>query len=327
MSDSYLKKPAAFIPPRERHPALRMPFTAIPSFVGNPDFNVIDINPEEVAKALQLYLERGSKLTGVSLDDINTGVLSLPTDQSKETIASLLGRGMRLFDAIVWLSAGRPATHTLKVDATLTKDNIPSLHEIARSVFYAYFFLVTQARYPAGEGDKDKPRVPNFLRTVMGMDEDQTVYMKRIVSFTPQKFDPKWVKYVQFKGLGQETLSRFGLGVAGYRMFGPFKLYEPKSDVSASLSPAITFAQTVAKKSATWDIHPLTRDPSVLTKRGNLNKNLGNLILEVFSEEQIAEMVTAKILYKKPDREPSNRNYLKWTAEDDISGTSDIFRQ
>jgi hypothetical protein len=300
-------------------------FTANNAFLGTPDFKVIDIDPLQVAKGLQAYLERGSKLTGVSLEDIDRSVTSLPTNPGSVTLAGLLSRGMKLFDAIVWLTAGRPTTHPLMVDAAKTEDSVPSLHSIARAVFYVYFFLVTQARYPVRQSGEGQPAVANFLRVVMGMNGNQADYVNVLCSFEPQKFDPAWVKFVSFGNLGQEALSRFGLGVAGYRMFGPFKIYAAKENLSVALQNAVAFARNVAVASPSWDVHPLTRKPEVLTRRGNLNKNLNNLILDVFTDEQISEMVTAKMLYKRPEREPSYRNYLTWTPEDDITGTALIF--
>jgi len=301
-------------------------FRATAPFLGNVDFKVIDIDPREVASGLQLYLERGSKLTGVSLEDIDRSVIELPADPKTVTLATLIEKGMKLFDAIVWLTAGRPASHPLQVDISKKKDSIPSLHEIARAVFYAYFFLLTQARYPVAKVGDGQPAVPNFLKAVMGMEGNQSDYVNMICSFSPQKFDPQWVQYVNFGNLGQEALSRFGLGVAGYRLFGPFKVYTAKPGISDELEAAVKFARRVAVAAPTWDVHPLTRKPEVLTKRGNLNKNLGNLILDVFTEEQINEMVKSKMLYKKPEREPTYRNYLTWTEHDDISGISEIFR-
>jgi hypothetical protein len=302
-----------------------MAFSATATFVGVPDFGLIHIDPQETAKAFQSYLDTASKLTGVSLDDIERSVIKLPTDPTRVNLVELLGLGMKLFDAIVWLTAKRPATHPLMVDGGMKKEDIPSMHDVARSVFFCYFMLVTQARYPVSSREQDKPKIPNFLRTIMGMQEEQHVYVERICSFEPQKFDPAWARHVKFTGFGQEVLSRFGLGVAGYRMFGPFGLYSPKSDISQDLMPAFMFAKNIAKAPSSWNVHPLTRNPNILTARGNLNKNLGNLILDSFTEEDIAEMVKAKILYGIPTREPTHKNYLQWTPEDDISGTSFIF--
>jgi hypothetical protein len=302
-----------------------MSFRAVPAILGVPDFNIQHIDPAEVAKAFQTYLDTASKLTGVSLDDIRLSVISLPADQSTMTLTDLLEIGMPLFDAVIWLTAGRPKDYALTVDATMKKEDIPSMHEVARSVFYVYFMLVTQARYPAPSTTREKPRIPNFLRVIMGMDEEQHIYVERICSFSPQKFDPAWAKYVQFDKFGQEVLSRFGLGVAGYRLFNPFALYTPRDDISDNLKEACAFARKVATSPASWEVHPLTRNPNVLTRRGNLNKNLGNLILDVFTEPQISEMVNAKILYAKPEREAAHRQYMQWGSNDDISGTTKIF--
>jgi hypothetical protein len=303
-----------------------MSFTASTNFLGTPDFKIIDINPQEIAKALQNYLDRGSKLTGVSLDDIKTAIPGDIANYRAVTLVQLLEAGMKIFDALVWLSAGRPASHPITRDPASTSESILSLHEVARAVFYNYFFILTQARYPVRSTTIEKPKVPNFLSVVMGMQGDQSVYVDRVCSFEPEKFDKKWVQSVKFSGLGQETVSRFGLGVAGYRMFGPFKLYRPEKSYNNELQAAVDFAVMISKSAPTWDIHPATRDATILTKRGNLNKNLGNLILDVFTDEQITEMVNTKVLYKRPEREPSARNYYSWSTIDDISGTTLIFR-
>jgi len=303
-----------------------MAFRATAAIVGVPKFGLIHIDPIETAKAFQVYLNTASKLTGVSLDDITRTVKKLPVDSSKVTLADLLEQGMRLFDAVVWLTAGRPNSHPLLEDPGMKKEQIPSLHDVARAVFYCYFLLVTQARYPVSRSSSDKPKIPNFLKTIMGMDKEQHVYVEQICTFDPQKFDAAWARHVSFDGFGQEVMSRFGLGVAGYRLFGPFSLYPVKEDVDTALIPAINFARKIATAKASWDVHPLTRNPNILTKRGNLNKNLGNLILECFTEEQIAEMVTAKVIFGKPTREMGHRDYIQWKEEDDITGKALIFK-
>lgn len=304
-----------------------MTFSATVETLGVPDFGLIHIDPVETARAFQKYLDTASKLTGVSLDDINCSVLDAPDDQTKVTLVDLLTNGMKLFDAIVWLTAGRPKSHPLKTDPGMKKEDVVSLHDIARAVFYCYFMLIVQARYPVSSKETDKPKIPNFLKTIMGMADDQHVYVERICTFEPQKFDPAWAEFVSFTGFGQEVLSRFGLGVAGYRMFGPFASYQPKAGLPENIMSAFNFARNVATAPASWDVHPLTRSPNVLTKRGNLNKNLGNLILECFTEDQIKEMAASKMIFKIPEKEPTHRNYLVWKAADDITGNKTIFNK
>lgn len=302
-----------------------MGFTATIDYIGEPDFNIVDINVSEIAVTLQTYLNRGSKLTGVSLDDVDTSVIRLPSNRESPNLVNLLEVGMKFFDALVWLSAGRPKKYPLVVDPQMLGDQILSLHELSRTVFYVYFFLLTQARYPVHIAEKEAPKVPNFLKVILGMTEEQHVYVQRICSFAPQKFDPGWIKHVSFKNFGQEVMSRFGLGVAGYRMFSPFRLFACKEGLPSNLANAVQFACSVATSPATWDIHPLTRNVNILKNRGNLNKNLGNLMLDVFTKEQLEEMVSTKILFKMPERTSLALNYLAWGSENDITGESYIF--
>lgn len=312
--------------------------------IGIPNFNVTDIDPKNVADALQPHLLRGSQFTGVSQDDITrtitghesqlTGVsldditrtIKGPVPEKKDiNLSVLLSKGMKLFDALVWLSAGQPTTHPLETDPAIRDDEIVSLFEVARSVFYVWFFLLTQARYPVHANEPNKPRVANFLKTIMGLTEEQHVYVEPICTFAPQKMNPEWVKFVKFPGFGRESISRFGLCVAGYRYFSPFETYAHKPNLEPNLIEAYAFAREVARAPATWDLHPLTRRPDILTSRGNLTKNLGNLILDCFTEDQISEMVANKVLHATPVRQEAYNNYKTWSREDDISGRNQIF--
>lgn len=300
--------------------------------LGNIDFNVVDIQPKIVAEAFQVFLERGSRITGVSLDSISTAVVKIPANGTKPNLADLLSVGMKLFDAVVWITAGRPTSHPLKENPAMKSDTIPKVADIAKSLVYCFFFLLTQARYPTFSAENDAelgrekaPKVPNFLEKILGMREDQSHYVTMLTSFPPEQFNPVWIKHVRFENFGQELMARFGLGVAGYRMFAPFKLYTPKESMSDDLRNAFAFARAVAEHEPTWDVHPTTRNPAVLTARGNLNKNLGNLILECFDDAQITEMIDSRVLYGKPVRDANHRNYKTWAAGDNISGNDAIF--
>lgn len=285
-------------------------------------FAVIDVDPATAAGQLQQFVDRGSKLTGVDIGEIRVSVVK--TD-CEHTVSGLLEVGMKLFDAIAWLQINEPDRPPLTLDTSMAVMDIPTAKQVADAVFYCYFFLLTQARYPAWGASEANGYVANFLRVVMKYTEDQRVYTTRLSSFNIAKFDPKWIRHIHFAGMSQESLTRFGLGVAGYRMFAPFKLYEVPATVPPNLRQAAQFARAVALAPPSWNVHPVTRAPSVLTSRGNLNKNLTNLILAVFSREQIAEMVQAKVLAVDPVRQVGQINYMTWSGDDDISGVEQVF--
>lgn len=54
-----------------------MVFAADINSLGVPEFGIVHIDAEQTAQAFQTYLETGSKLTGVSLDDISVRVAEI----------------------------------------------------------------------------------------------------------------------------------------------------------------------------------------------------------------------------------------------------------
>ncbi|KAG6276430.1 hypothetical protein E4U47_008339 [Claviceps purpurea] len=292
-----------------------------------PNFGIVHVDSKEVGLMLQPFLGRGSKLTDeVTVDDISTRVLSVPDKPEQAKLKDLLAIGMKLFDAVVWLAALDKSRHPLRADPTMKPDDIPSNDDVAKSVFYCYFMLLTQARYPPD--DHEIRKIPRFLTILMGMNKEPSYYVSKICTFELRRMNPSWIKHVDYWNWTKDVLSRFGICVAGYRMFFPFDLYDAREGLPNNLVSAFTFARAVARAPASWNVHPLTRPrgpQDAITRRGNLKKNLGNLTLDVFTDEQIDDMVKHRILFKRPERDVAHREYLQWAAEDDISGTANIF--
>ncbi|RKF61659.1 hypothetical protein GcM3_154016 [Golovinomyces cichoracearum] len=194
-----------------------------------PDFGIVDIDPIVAGDLLTAYCHRGSKLIGVDIGSINCTVTALPTPNKTVDIPRCLAHGMKFFDAIVWTSA-TPAVRPKLVLAPNTTDvEILTNAEISKAIFYIYFSLLTQAKYPTQLGENQL--IPAFLRTTLGLTVLPATYVRKVCTFIVNLFDPTWIRSVRFRGFGQKTLSRFGLGVAGYKLFAPFALLNPKQDV------------------------------------------------------------------------------------------------
>lgn len=74
--------------------------------IGTPDFGIIDVKPaEEIANALQAYVEIGSKITGVAIDSIDTALSRDMKVEDHTTVTELVAHGCKRFDALVWFSA------------------------------------------------------------------------------------------------------------------------------------------------------------------------------------------------------------------------------
>jgi hypothetical protein len=292
----------------------------------NPDFGIVDVSPVDLARVLQIFLDRGSQLTGVPLDSISLSVFSLPPNPIAATLTDLLNSGMKFFDAVIWLSAGRPNTHQLREDPSIKKEDLPLMNDVARSIFYIYFNLVTQARYPAGRYQAEKVKIANFLIRVMQMDQPQEYYVDMVCSFDIRLLDPRWIEFVNFQGFGQQVQSRFGLGVAGYRWFAIFKHFQPDTKGRQDLIDAIKFVNRINAAPYDWNIHPLTRPGEVIAQCGPLNGNLMNLALEVLSSESLAAAVDSRMIFSYPVATPQHNQYKLWNDQMVIVGSRPVFK-
>jgi len=139
-------------------------------------------------------------------------------------------------------------------------------------------------------------------------------YANQLATFDLTRLDPGWVRYVNMAGLDQAARSRFGLGVAGYRMLSPFKTTRVRDDAPDHIKAAAEVAKSIATAAPNWDIHPATRSVAFLTRYGAINDNCGNLMLEAFTQEQLTELAASKQIFSIPVKKSHVNNYQHWTA-------------
>lgn len=102
-------------------------------------------------------------ITGDPIDSINTSLSVDYTVDKNTKLVDLIQHGCILFDALVWISANKPASKKPKVDPSRAETKPTVLADIVKAVFYVYFFLLTQARYPVTSTQRNPPKVAAFL--------------------------------------------------------------------------------------------------------------------------------------------------------------------
>lgn len=296
---------------------------AIP--LGNVNFNVLQPDFTQLARAIQQFLAYGSKKGHVTIEELVI-VSDLPNPPIRfADVAEALINGTKFFDACLYFTlpdADKPAVRAM---TAAEKPASREYAQIGEAIFVIYFYLLTRARVPARTGEDSRHPIPRFLTNVLSLTQPMTAYLDLVSGFDISKMDHKWIKEVQMGELGDEMRNRIGLGVAGYRMFGPFKSYTPRPGTPPNLLQAVEVAKHIATVAPDWNIHPVTRNPVILTNLGNLNQNLGNLMLEVFSDEQIREMTDAKMIFAKPTKQPTHIQYRTWTLQGLIPLNEPIF--
>jgi len=320
-------------------------FSVVNAEIQSIEFGTIDIDASEFATILTKYVHEGSKRHRLSKSDItvffniagdfpdkeDAKIQDFSGKKAAKTVKGLMAAGAKFMDAVFWLALTEserpePLEHpAAKPPQPQTFSTYNNHQDIARCMFFYLFYVLTRARAPVAGSSRPTEPVPKFLAQVLGIKKGEAEVADYLSSFSLENIDPSWVRHIDLAGLSQESMNRFGLGVAGYRMAAPFKLQVPDHPDASKFQKAINVAISFATSPADWDFHPSTRKAELLTKYGNINQNLGNLILKVYKPDTIEEMVKVKILFKVPDKNPAHTNYTMWDDAMKYSPTSKIF--
>jgi hypothetical protein len=312
--------------------------------------DIVDIVqvPEKFADIFRSFVVAGSKLHRISKDEVtvffipDTMLTQFPEDERVQIIEKwipkdikgLLRCGAKFLDAVIYLSLAEedrplpkshPGTQKQKDVVKFALYNDPS--KITKYLFFVYFYIMIRAHTPSEKPQYQNQPVPKFLSSILGITSKPGEVADYLASFDLTGLDPAWVKHIKPVELGQETQSRLGLGVAGYRLPAVVDTLTPNKEGWEKHAGALSVTRSFIRGGLCWDFHPATRAPALLTKYGNINKNVTNLILDLYTEQKIEELLKIKKLAVKPVRDEGHINYLTWTTEMHYSATSPIFKQ
>jgi len=279
----------------------------------------------DLAARLIRFVVQGSKRHSLSKADLTVVKSNADQEPDPVTFTWLIEHGTRFFDALFFLSLPQNERPAIR---TVAAANIPApvtVAQICQALFFQLFMILTRAAPSEAAGANIGRDVPNFLSQVLGLNEPPVVYARRLASFHLNKIDPAWAKHIPLGQLGREAISRFGLGVAGYRYLAPFKLLPCRDDAPANIRQAYDIARELAVAPASWQIHPSTRDPQLLTVYGPLNANLGNLMLECFTNDQLVTLVATRAIYEMPQHQVGHVNYRTWGVGFALNPAENIF--
>jgi len=297
-----------------------------PLDLADPDLSVnftsAKVSAEFAAVALQSFIQTGTTVHSIPLDSIE---IFVPTDaEPPYTLRQLLGYGNRIGDIVFFMQiyeedrvshGGDTQDESCRYIAMLKNDPAGTLRP-PMSADFAAKLVASWAIYAMVRAGPPSYPVPKFIKEQIGMDLTHDEMCEQFTSTPPVNWSLEWVRSVDWTQIGQETLSRFGLGVAGYRLIQPFKYYKPKSGSPPNIVEACALMEYIATRAAVWEVHPVTRDPNLLNTLGNVNKNCLNLMLEAFTAEQMAEMsgrsLSKKLVLKHDEQ---HINYRSWSKK------------
>lgn len=285
----------------------------------------ISYSSSELASKLAPFINHGSKKSIVSPDDLTIVKKSSDAVPGTMNFAWLFANGNKFFDCLFFMSLNdgdRPPIVSVPDGNILAP---VSAQEVASALFYQYFFIITRGSTSSDTQATIGSSVPKFLNAVMGLTQAPDYYSDQLASFDLKKIDPSWVKSMPFTGLGKEAVMRFGLGVAGYRAFAPFKLLKKHDNLAGQDLIAYNVAKSMADAPFNWSIHPATRDANILSLYGPLNKNLANLSLSCFDNADLQALVVNRSIYTMPIFDPNFTQYRTWSAIFQVNAANNMF--
>jgi len=291
--------------------------------LGNIVFQALDIDLVSLARQLQVYVDQGSRRYSLSYADINVMRDSSARQPDQVTLEWLLQQGNSLLDSLIYLTDTNRVTIRVRPPGEQTVPISPD--DMARAVFVQFFFILTRGSPSESTGQQVGAEVPNFLRRILSVDHPPIFYARRLATFELNRINPGWVRHIRLTNLGTEAMNRLGLGVAGYRALSPFRFITRPANLPQNRERAYDVAMSMVNAPANWDFHPATRSPRLLTQYGPINQNLFNLALDIFTTQDLQELVDARILYQLPVRNPAVTNYRAWEVLYQAPQGSNIF--
>jgi hypothetical protein len=272
----------------------------------------VSIDLEVLGLRINALVQDVGQLQTVTVGDLrlylqNDG--SVPTDVLSAMIA-----GSCFFDAVYYFGledAARPACLPA-TGVARPKDAV--IATAKNRLLWTAIFLMLRGSYPESRGKTLGQDIPAFLVNICGMDESPADTAAGLASFSLQKINPGWIRWIEWSKMAPAIRQRLGLGLAGYRNLGPFRLYECRADAPAEARAAFGWIRNLLGSPPDYSILSCTRSARLISLLGSWNKALGNLMLLCFTPVELEEMVATKIIFQRPTHDPRADTWRAWVS-------------
>lgn len=288
--------------------------TRLIGHLGVGDTTMIDLDVVSLAASIWHFLKNVAMIEQVYMSDLT--IYKNKDGSIPQNVTECIATGTRFFDAIYYCACTTPDS-VPKLEYTAGPgDNRPSLRQVEEMLLLAYVWIMIRGHYPNETGTDIGPHIPNFCSQILGFRERPILISQRLASFNIVKVPIGWVKHIDIRRFSPKIQQRVALGAPGYRMMVPFLHYEVKPTASAEAKACAAWVKNIATQPADWAIFSATRSPLIFEKLKSINKGLGNLMLECFTDEQFAEMLQprVKLIVEKPTRDARADHWKTWTT-------------
>lgn len=287
--------------------------------------STIDLDVGTLAHVIWVYLKDVAQINTVQAGDLR--VYEATAGHPPTDVVQAITSGTPFFDAIYYFGLNAKAEVTCEAAQDFSGGRPAFIVQTQRALLLTYLFIMFRGGYPLSGGNARQTDIPTFLVQQLNMTETPRSVSEKLASFNINKVPIGWVKHINPRNFALSIQNRLAIGLPGYRMMAPFAHYDCKADATPEAKAAYAWVRTIATKPADWNIFPPTRDPILISRLGSINANLGNLMLECFTEEQLDQMVApaVRMIFQKPARDPRATKWKSWVSLGELVLTDPIF--
>lgn len=294
----------------------------------------IRISIADLAKVINQAIQDVSKIHFVSPEDLNVYSIDAILQANgaatpPKNLVEALEYGTKFFDAVYYFSLTDALRPKVKEHPDKANRDVGRVAMAKQYLFLQALHIMIRGDYGKSSGTLTGVDVPQFLGKICGMKVSPLALSEALCSFEIQKVPKEWITELEWSDMAQSVQQRLGLGLAGYRLLGPFKLFPCKADASREALAAYEWVKNLASQPFDWALHSATREAALISKLGSFNKALTNLILECFTEDQIKVMIDGqvKILSVQPVRDPRANTWISWGGSEPLKLNNPIFKK
>lgn len=270
-----------------------------------PSGHYIDTDLKEFSKALENLINVACQVNRVEIHNLKFKLGRLYDFSTPLTMDILIKNRIPIFDAIIYLSLSSNEKELVRWEVD---ENRPSYDEgqITFSCLFIYFMLMTRNKaFP----DRSET-IPNFLMKFMHkpMNIDE---IKRCLSENNlNMFNHLWIKGVEIKKLSSAIKNRFKQGIAGMRLFSAIHDNEPDLVVDSNTRVLLDRINELVESGPYWEMHTMFQTNYLSSQA--INANLNNLLLEIYSDGKLKELVNNRSIFKYPVYSARALQYKTW---------------